>query len=337
MTDTKVQKVLEEVDNYEQSINACLTFIHIYKWDEKNNRPDVNILHWIGKEYLPGNVTPDITLQLSKERGIVVELKESLPQNNYKEEDYWKEKFEQIKNYDIQFEGWETENKKVIQQELVLIVDQKLVRRVVEYIKNNNLSFDKFSKNFCIIQYSPLTGLKNGTLLRIEEGKIEDFKTTTNKRLWEGIPVEFNYLFETGLSKIKFLDYKPPCVYMMSILWDFVFGSMLTEEDWRIAKMENSRKIIEIHVIASKLRDILIKNFADEHSKQGIKDKWIEEALENFVRLKLAVRKKGSDEYIIKYRKRITDEQSNQNKHQAFAELLYKTGVQFSLDDKTFI
>ena len=333
MNEEKIRKVLEDIDNYEQSVNASLTFIHIYKWDDKKNEPIGEVLYWIGKEFKPGDVTPDIAIQLTDDRGLILELKESLPKNNSEDNDYWKEKFDNIKKYDAQLEGWHTKNSKVNQQELVLLVDQKLSRKVVDYIQSNNLLFDTFSKNFGVIQYSPATGLKNGVLLRIEHGKLDDFRDVTNKRLWEGITVALEYLFSSGLSKIKFLDYRPNPVYIMSILWDHVFNATLTEEDWRNSKMEGGKRIIEIAVTIPNIREFLVNNFSDKNSKHGIKEKWVEEALENFVRLKLAKRAKVTGEYIIKYRKKIADETPDTNKHKVFAELLYKSGVQITLEN----
>lgn len=331
MTKEGVRRVLEEINDYEQSLNVCLTFIHIYKWDDRSNKPDGTILYWIGKEYNPGGITPDVTLQLTHDRGLVVELKESLPRENPEGRDNWEKKFSQLKRYDTELEGWETESGKVAQQELVLIVDQKLVRRVIEYIKEKRLSFHDFSKNFCVMQYSPLVGRKQGVFLRIEDGEIDDFKTVTTRRLWEGISVDMNYLFNSGLSRIKFLDYPPPLVYTMSILWDHVFNTLLSDKDWRQAKMEGSRRFIRINVSKSELRDILARNFADEKSKQGIREKWVEEALESFVMLGLAEREKDSKEYTIKYRKKIPGEGPETSKQEIFAELLYKNGVQTTL------
>lgn len=333
MTKETIQKAREQVDNYEQAVNACLTLIHVYKWDETNNQPDGNVIYWIGKEFIPGNVTPDIALQLSRERGLIIELKQSLPKSNSEEKDFWKERFEQIKKYDVQLKGWTTEDEFVKQQELMMMVDQKLARRVSDYIKANNLSFKDFSKNFCVIQFGPASGLNPAIFLRVEYGEIDDFKTITFKRLNDGITVALEYLLCSGLSKIKLLDYKPPVIYLMSILWDHVFSSMIPEDAWRQAKMEDSRKLIEITVTVSKLKEILIENFTDSKSKQGIKEKWIEEAIENFIRLKLAKKKKETDEYIIKYRKKLAGERAGADRHSIFAELLYKSGVQFTLEE----
>src|SRR3989338_9913937 len=75
MAKNKVVEILDDIDDYEQSVNACLTIIHIYKWDDTNSRPDGTIINHIGKSYNPGGVTPDVTIQLSEKRGLVIELK----------------------------------------------------------------------------------------------------------------------------------------------------------------------------------------------------------------------------------------------------------------------
>src|SRR3989338_98952 len=176
MAKNKVVEILDDIDDYEQSVNACLTIIHIYKWDDTNSRPDGTIIHHIGKSYNPGGVTPDVTIQLSEKRGLVIELKGSLPKNESEEKDFWKEKFDQIKKYDKQLEGWNTTSGKIDEQELILLVDQKISRKVVEYIESNNLTFVDFSKNLCVIQYSPASGRKNAVFVRIESGGLGDFK-----------------------------------------------------------------------------------------------------------------------------------------------------------------
>jgi hypothetical protein len=332
MGEREVSKVLEKIDDYEQSIHACLSLIHIYKWDEELKKVDPDVLHWIGKEFNPGELTPDVGLQLTDKRGLVVELKESLPQNGDNENDYWRDSFDQLKKYDSELEGWDTPSKKIENQELIFLTAQKFSRKVIDYINNNNLSFNDFSKNFAILEYNPANGLKEGVFIRLENGDIDDFKTITKQRLRDGMTVSLTYLFHSGLSSIKFLDYQPPAVYTMAILWDLIFSSMISEDDWRNAKTEGTRKMIEIEVTVDQLRNILSNNFADCNAKQGIREKWIEEALDNFVKIKLAKKRKDVVKgYTIKYRKKISADDSN--KHRAFAELLYGgSGLQSTLE-----
>ena len=289
----------EKADNYEQAINATLTFIHIYKWNSEDGKIDAEIKHWIGKEYKPNNVTPDITLQFTSEAGLVVELKESLPNNN-PEEDRLKGKFEQLASYDTQLENWDTHTRKVNTQELVLLVDQKFTRKVMDYIKEKGLQFNNFSQNFCVVQYSPASGLKDAVFLRAEYGKLSDYSNVKYKELEHGIPVALEYLLKSGLSTVKFLDYPPPPSYLMNILWQNVFPTLILPKQWMEFNASN-RRILEIEANVSDLRNRLANNFVDHNSKHTIKENWIKKALDIFVQLKYA-QKINEKNYLIKYK-----------------------------------
>jgi hypothetical protein len=334
MSEINIKRAIEDVDNYEQSVLAAACFIHIYKWDNTTKRIFDDVCHWIGKEYTTtqGAVTPDITLQLANDRGLVVELKPKLPQD----ETHWGDAFKQLKNYDTALSGWKTDSGKVNQQELVLITDQKISKKIIEYIKAKNLSFSDYSKNFCVIQYGPANGAKQAYYLRKEYGNIDDFRGVTDRELEiDGVTVEMDYLVSTGLIKIKILDYEPPPIYLMSILWDHIFSSMISEDDWRKSKMEDGKKIVEIKVDVPQLKKILQENYADPNAKRSIEESWIQKALDTLVTVKLASRNHEQERgYIIKFRKKIKGEKDGTNKNQLFAELLYGEGIQTTLESK---
>ena len=74
----KLDKIIEEVDNYEQSVNATLATLHLYKFDDETKKIDKNIKSWFGKKMKPEDLTPDLIIQLNDKRGIIIELKRSL-------------------------------------------------------------------------------------------------------------------------------------------------------------------------------------------------------------------------------------------------------------------
>lgn len=305
-TKTKLDEELDEVDNYEQAINASLALIHIYSWDVSSGKSLATTLHWLGKEYNPGKVTPDITLQLSSDRGIVIELKESLPRNDgTNPRDLWAAKFEQIKKYDVELVGWDTKSKKVKEQELVLLVNQKFTQKVKAYIQSKNLEYNNFSKSFCIIQYAPANGRKEAIFIRKEEGRIGDFSTVKEAELVEGVTVEMRYLLSSGLSSVKFLDYKPPVTHTMNILWKHIFTSMISLETWRQSNIDKER-VIDLDVKVKDLVEKVRNEYADKSSKSSLQESWIEEALDKFAFLKYA-KKMGDGAYQIKYRKKPID------------------------------
>jgi hypothetical protein len=326
----KVQKTLEDVDNYEQSVNATLATLHIYKYDDTTKKIDASIKSWFGKKMNPGEITPDLLIQLDEQRGIITELKRSLPKNEG-DKDLWKEEFDQLKKYDSDLKGWETPNKKITEQDLILLTSQKIGIHVNDYIDEKNLSFKDFSKEFAVLQFNPASGIKQAVFLQKIKGKVTDYKKITNDRLRTGITVSLEYLLMSGLSKIKFIDVKPNIVYLMSIMWDFVFSSIPTEEDWRTARESKGGKIVEISIDVDDVRTKLNQNFTINGDNGVVKNEWVKEALENFVKIKLA--KRNVTGYSIKYRKKIKDEGESDNKHKVFADLLFKEGVQTSLEE----
>ena len=257
-------------------------------------------------------------------------MKRSLPKNEGNK-DLWEEEFKQLKKYDQDLEGWDTSNKKISEQDLILLTSQKLGMNVNDYIDEKSLSFDDFSKSFAVLQFNPSSGIKQAVFLQKIKGEVTDYKKITNDRLRTGITVSVEYLLMSGLSKVKFIDTKPNIVYLMSIMWDFVFSSIPTEEDWRNARESKGGKIVEISVDVEDIKAQLNQNFTINGDNGVVKSDWVKEALENFVKIKLA--KRNSGKYSIKYRKKIKDEGENYNKHKVFAELLFKEGVQTSLEE----
>ena len=128
----KVQSILENIDNYEQSLNACLCFIHIYFWDEERSSIDDSVDYYIGKEFKDKNnekVTPDINIECNDELGLIIEHKNSFP----REQEKWRSTFKQIKNYDQELNGWE-KKKKNFPHNLILFINRSKIFKKSEKI-----------------------------------------------------------------------------------------------------------------------------------------------------------------------------------------------------------
>ena len=189
-----VQKALEDVDNYEQSVNATLAMLHLYKYDDTTKSIDKSIKAWFGKKMKPGDVTPDLLIQINDKRGVITELKRSFPKNDKDGKDLWEDEFNQIKSYDKNLEGWETQDNKITEQDLILLTSQKLGINVCDYIDEKSLSFEYFSKKFSVWQFNPSPGIKQAVFLQKIKGDITDFKNITNQRMRSGVPVAIEFL-----------------------------------------------------------------------------------------------------------------------------------------------
>lgn len=333
MRENYVKKVIENINDYEQSLQASLAFIHLYKWDQQTSKIRQNVIHYFGKVFNPGSVTPDISILLDNKRGIVIEVKSSLPRNESNENnDLWIDIIEQLSKYDKKLKGWETDNKNVSQQELVLLMNQKFVVKFKNYLKSKQATFENHNKNFSIMQYGPAPGHTEAIFIQKREGSIDDFNDITDERFDIGIPIARKFLINSGLFEIKFMDNEPPSEYLMDILWKHIFSSKIPENEWREARVSTNKQIkIKVNII--NLTKELAKHYTDQKSTRCIKKKWIDKALRNFVALKLAEKDDKQNIYYIKYRKQLKGITETQNQHEIFAELLYEHNSQKTMDD----
>lgn len=297
-----LQEIREDIDNYELGLHVTLCFIHLYIWDDTINGLDNDIKFYIGYKFKKNDnteVTPDIGIDLNNDSSIIGELKRSFPKNM----DYCINELKKIMKYDDELFGWDDDYQKSIkEQNFILITNQKHSRRIRNAINENGIVYTNFSKRFCLIEYGKATGQKEAIFFRLESGNAPSFKEITNERLNEGISINLSYLIESQLTNIKFLDEKPPFVYLMGILWDHIFPSLISDEKWQESKNYTIQRHLIIDTSIEQIQELLIENYCHETCHNLVKKDWVREAIEKFVILDLA-EDLGTEKYRIKYRK----------------------------------
>lgn len=306
MSEKRVQKILEKIDDYAQTLEAMISFSHVLRYDDKikNFRP--NSYSFIARKMNTTKnnrinpeieVTPDLIVQLNRNYGIITEAKKSLPQN----QKFWKRKFDQLEKYDDNLQGWKTENEYIDTSDLVLIVHYKISVEVSDYIdkriKNNSLVFDR---NFSLIAFQRSQNRKLTITLAKSYGDLSN--TNLDNRFRKIVRVPYDELI-IHFNRIKFYDDKPELPYIMDILWNNVFNQYPQIEEFMEAK---GKKIINIRVNINDLTEKLRIQFSDylegdRRQKAIPATKWIREAMEMFVKLNYA-KKNGNDDYIVKYK-----------------------------------
>jgi hypothetical protein len=111
-----------------------------------------------------------------------------------------------------------------------------------------------------------------------------------------------SYFLLVEAETIEFYDARPPNIYTMEIMWNFLFGLLTPIEDYS-KKTANSTLHLDVNV--DTLWQEMKSRFAvPPCSSDIIKRDWIKDALERFVELKLATRKNDNyDNYEIYFRK----------------------------------
>jgi len=319
----KVNKTIEKIDNYNQTLEAMICFSHILRWDDEKEEFKPNSYSFIARNMgtsennriTPKNeITPDLIVQLDGNYGIVCEAKKSFPQNR----NLWKSNFNQLQKYDDELKGWKTSKEYIKTSDIVLLTHYKIKVGVSDYleenISNKNLFFDR---NFSAIAFQRT--LEANIFLTLEKFYGNLFDTVLNERLRRIVGVPLKKIIP--LNNIKFYDDKPELSYMMEILWNKIFSQYPKMEEF----MESGGiKIMTIEVNVDKLTQKLRKQFSDyiegdSRQPELPKTKWVKEAMDMLVRLNYAKKDdKEDNNYTVKYK-------SIKNTLQRFTREIYES------------
>lgn len=293
---TLLNDKLTKIDNYEQTVQAIVSFCHFLKFDYNANfsigrkmKTSQNNKHSKNEE-----IAPDLISNIDN-YGLVCEVKKEFS----KEDEHWLKEIQQLEKYDDDLSGWDTSSGNIATHDIVLLTHYLRSRKVKDHIKK---LIDKkqieFKRNYSIIEFTRNDERNLFYNLRLEDGELAHKEI--NNKLYEGKGIPFEKLIK-NLASVKFYDGEPETEYVMAWLWTGVFNTFPEPSDYRSAH----GKTIEIEVSVDKAFKLLRQYYGppikdNDHQVQIPKKKWVKKALDNFVTIKLA---KQTDEnnYIVKF------------------------------------
>jgi hypothetical protein len=314
----------DATDDYEQTVIALLALSQHLKYEHSANS-------WFGRKFKTSeknrvspntDITPDLTTQINKNYGIITEARK----NFARAEDY-DDKITQIKKYDDELKGWETQDGLIQNNDLVILTHLLEVRGIEDHLKERLSEFT--GKRKIIILGFIRDNEKDVSVVIRREGS-ETFSEGVGEKLRRGVAIKYEHLLNFGLSTIKFYDANPPLPYLLEIIWDNILSEKPTEEEYRT----NGKKKIEIITNVDEIVTEL-KRFAPEQNGDRLpeipKRSWVETALEKLVEIKLAKKIRKEDRhgtYKISFRRKLG---KGENSLEIFIDLIAKTMQQTRL------
>jgi hypothetical protein len=294
-----------KVNDYEQTVNAMLSFAAFVIHDGTSQRPDSEF--GIGRRMTSSsenrispnsNITPDLVAQKSYKYGIVAEVKKSLDQN----ESNWIKHIKQLRKYDDNLNGWWTEDERIDHSNTLILIHQSRGRPFTRVMKHQKeIDPDAVGPNTCIVEFNYSGEAVDYYFFRLEFGNIPDAEL--GQRLEDGINIPLDDV-RMSFPNIQYYDSKPPPSLLLSRLWTDIFPSRMED-----GKYDEKMKSINIEVSVADVTDELQKAFGskalkqDERSGEFPKYKWTKEAFERLIRYKLAVPiSVENDTYTVFYR-----------------------------------
>ncbi len=284
-----------QIDDYLGSIKGLYAFASIACWSVKENRVREESSFTIPRRMTitekgrDKNLTPDCVVQVRGGYGIVAEMKK-----HYRDDDV--SALEQIQKYDKDLIGWWSEDEKIADHDLVLLChyfSSTAARDAYRVWKEKDNSYDR---NFAIVEFSySETGHQWFVLKRIE-GNLSDASLDESLRKIRKIP---DQVLIDIVSQYKFYDARPPLILLLVLIHGYILPSMAGEDEYEI---DSSRRYPVVRVTARAARNKLEQQFCPRQDKrrqpQIPKTKWVKEALEALVRMKLAKAEAGKNDVV---------------------------------------
>jgi hypothetical protein len=295
------------MENYRTTIHALEAFISMVTWDSSSKQQIPGSLYSIGRRMETSStnrispeatVTPDSVIQRNSNIGYVVEAKRSLPQNK---NDNWRDVVNQLLKYDDDLTGWWAEDEFINVSCPVLLLHISRSADFSMYIDSlMNANKLDFQRPVSIVEFNRSNEVKEFLFLRLHWGNIED--STVSMLLTSGcsIPIE-KVLANPSYGEKKFYDSQPIPEYMMTILWQDIFTEMK-----RRVEYDQKNKVYPLKVNIESVTLELQKLYGAEGNEPRQitypRVEWVRDALDCFVKLKLARKTGDNGNYLILFK-----------------------------------
>lgn len=300
MSDEQVGKVLEDIDDYENTAFAIIGLANLYRFDDSTRAFRTGAQFFQGRRFdtsihnrrsPSSSVTPDLAILVNDQGATVAEVKMSLPRDR----ELWQRVLEQLEKYDDDLMGWPTDDGTVETHDIAFVVHQTRVA-LVDSLKNAvSEGTVRFDRPFYALSFIRSSQRDTFFLFRLELG-VPSFEPV-RRRLQEPVSVPFEAI-ALHYSRFKLWDSCPPIPYLMDIVWRDVVADRAASDERFTSLRRNSRLPIKLGVreTAEYLQDSFSFNQAlgsdpshEETERQPLIPEltWVRAALEAFVEIGL--------------------------------------------------
>ena len=290
------QRLLDEIDDYQDTVFAIIGFANFYRFDDVTKKMRDDVLVFQGRRFTPspakavngdGNliefVTPDLGVLLPANSGVLAEVKKSFPAD----EQRWLDDFKQLMAYDDDLSGWPSTSGSTPSHDVVLLVHLSRGKAICKFYEKNRGDIIQFQRPFSIIEFSRSNERQAYFFFRTAAGTLTD--AGVNAKLENGVSVPMRAL-TSAYSEIRVYDHEPPLPYMLHLIWEHVINTKASENPKYAGLRKRQR--IDVEVSVDEVVDELHEKFSFHQLHKNVgerqpkipKQEWVQRAFDKLVK-----------------------------------------------------
>jgi hypothetical protein len=290
------QRLLDDIDDYQDSVFAIIGFANFYRFDDDTKTMRNDVLVFQGRRLTPSAakainsdghpvefVTPDVGVLLTANFGVLAEVKKSFPTD----ENLWLDDFKQLMAYDDDLTGWPSTSGSVSSHDVVLLVHLSRGKAICKYFEKNRGGTIHFQRPFCIVEFNRSNERQAYFFFRTATGKLTN--AGVDAKLENGVQVPMLALTK-AYSEVKIYDHEPPLAYMLHLIWEQVINTKASGNPKyaRLAKRQRIDVEVSVNEVVNELHEKF--SFHQLHRQTGDrqpkipKQEWVQRAFDGLVK-----------------------------------------------------
>ena len=175
--------------------------------------------------------------------------------------------FEQLMSYDVDLTGWPSQDGRVDQHDVVLIIEQGRAVRVRKFYESNTGTI-KFTRPFIMVQINRSDNRQPYYFFQRVFGTLSDASLDTVLEEGKKVPMK---VFLEKYSTVKLYDAEPPLPYLMELIWTQVVvdAARLTPGFGKLRKRQKLPIDLKVEEIVQRLREGFSFQSIDAHATDG--------------------------------------------------------------------
>jgi hypothetical protein len=293
--DDGVEYLRVECNNYDQTVQAIKALAHELLWDDQGKALTPGGAAFVGRrmDTSPKNrvspntkVTPDLAVRASLDTAFVAEAKLALSAS----QEQRKKKILEVAKYDDDLVGWDTQDGRVRNHDIIIVVrhfhGKDVQQDIVELRQSGALVFER---KLALVCFAIVEEAQTWMSLELLDGGLSD--GNKDRKLRRRLAIALDHVAANPIfGHVMLYDAKPPQPWIMDRIHEVITSDLTPDEHLGLREEGAARKVVAVEDLRKNLSQSFGPGQPTDRTPEIPRQAWVEEAMDLFVKMGWATR-----------------------------------------------